>query len=237
MLSKDLDLRITNSDSEWKPRYIEVVSMLFVTALLITSVIAPKIISIGFLTISAATLVYPLTCVFGDALTEVYGFNRTRRIVWIGFLCMAILVFFTWLAIVLPADASYLNQNAFQTVLGSLPRITIASFSAYIFCELINSFIMAKMKIWSNGKNFPLRAMVSTVVAQAADSLIFFSAAFWGALPFPVIVKLIATTWIVKSFYEFFVLPFTIWFVYFLKQQEGIEHFDRQKLYLFASWS
>jgi uncharacterized integral membrane protein (TIGR00697 family) len=232
MLLRDLDLRVTNQDAEWQPRYIEVVGMLFVTALILTSVVASKIMTIGFLTISAATLVYPLTCIFGDTLTEVYGFNRTRRIIWMGMVCLAMLVFFTWLAITLPSDASYAHQDAFATVLGSLPRITVASFSAYFCCEMVNSFIMSKMKIWSNGRNFPLRAMASTVAAQAVDSAIFFSMGFIGVLPNAIVVKLIFTTWIVKSLYEFLVLPFTIWFVRFLKKREGIEHFDRQTLYV-----
>ncbi|MBI4031096.1 MAG: queuosine precursor transporter, partial [Proteobacteria bacterium] len=228
-----LDLRITNGDSEWQPRYIEVAAMLFVTTLLLTAIVAPKIIEISFLTISAATLVYPLTCIFGDTLTEVYGFNRTRRIIWIGLICSGLLVFFTWLAIVLPAAGSYPHQEAFATVLGSVPRIVASSFTAYFICEMINSLIMSKMKIWSKGNHFSLRAMASTVVAQAADSIVFFTMAFLGVLPGTVILKLIVTTWIVKSLYEFAVLPFTILFVRFLKQREGIEHFDNQVLHIF----
>jgi uncharacterized integral membrane protein (TIGR00697 family) len=232
MFLRDLGLRITNKDAEWQPRYIEITAMLFITALLLNSILAPKIISIGFLTISAATLVYPLACIFGDALTEVYGFNRTRRIIWAGFICLCIMTFFTWLAIILPADGSYIHQDAFSTVLGSMPRMVASAFTAYVFCELINSFIMSKMKIWSGGKHFPLRAIVSTIAAQAADSIIFFTMAFWGVLSGAIILKLVLTTWIVKSLYEFFALPFTIWFVHFLKAREGVEHFDNQELHV-----
>lgn len=232
MLSRDMNLRVTNQDVEWQPRYIEVAAMLFVTTLLLTAIVAPKIVQIGFLTISAATLVYPLTCIFGDTLTEVYGFNRTRRIVWIGLICSAMLVFFTWLAIVLPSAESFVHQEAFATILGSVPRIVAASFLAYFICEMINSFIMSKMKILWDGRNFPLRAVASTVVAQAADSVVFFIAAFAGVLPQDVILKLIVTTWLVKSLYEFLALPFTVAFVRFLKRREGIEHFDRQTLYI-----
>lgn len=233
MFLRDLDLRITRQDSEWQPRYIEITAMLFITVLLLNSILAPKIISIGFLTISAATLVYPLACIFGDALTEVYGFNRTRRIIWAGFICLSMMVFFTWLAIALPPDGNYMHQDAFSTVLGSMPRMVASAFTAYVFCEIINSFIMSKMKIWSSGKHFPPRAMVSTIAAQAADSIVFFTMAFWGVLSGAIILKLILTTWIVKSLYEFFALPFTIWFVRLLKRREGIEHFDNQKLHVF----
>lgn len=226
------NLKITGNDNEWQPKYIEIAAMLFVAALLITAVVAPKIIQIGFLTISAATLVYPLTCIFGDALTEVYGFNRTRRIVWVGLICEAMLVFFTWLAIQLPAAEVFTFQDSYAQVLGSVPRIVLASFTAYLFCEFINSYIMSRMKVWMGAKNFSVRAMASTIVAQGVDSAIFFVIAFWGILPNEVVFKLIITTWIIKSLYEFFALPFTITFVKWLKKREGVEHFDKQQLSL-----
>ena len=232
MLRRDLNLRVTNQDGEWQPRYIEVAAMLFVTCLILTSIVASKIVHIGFLTLSAATFIYPLTCVFGDVMTEVYGFNRTRRIILIGLVCMLMTVFFTWLTVMLPPDASFTNQAAFAIVLGAVPRITIASFIAYFFCEIVNSYVMSRMKIWSNGKLFSLRAVASTVAAQAVDSTIFFTAAFSGVLPGAIVLKLIVTTWLAKSFYECLALPFTIWFVRKLKTLEGIEHFDNQKLYI-----
>lgn len=232
MFDRNLNLRVTRQDSEWHPRYLEVAAMLFVTCLIVTSIVASKIVQIGFLTLSAATFVYPLVCVFGDAMTEVYGFNRTRRIIWIGLICMMMTVFFTWLAVVLPPEAGFTNQEGFAAVLGSVPRITLASFIAYFVCELVNSYIMSKMKLWSQGRLFSLRAMASTVAAQAVDSSIFFTVGFLGILPVAVILKLILTTWLAKSTYEFVALPFTIWFVAKLKKLEGIEHFDNQKLHI-----
>jgi uncharacterized integral membrane protein (TIGR00697 family) len=232
MFGGSLNLRVTNQDGEWQPRYMEVAAMLFVTCLILTSIVASKIVHVGFLTLSASTFVFPLTCIFGDVMTEVYGFNRTRRIIWIGLICMLMTVFFTWLTVILPPDSSFSNQGAFAIVLGAVPRITAASFVAYVFCEIVNSYIMSRMKIWSKGKLLSLRALASTVAAQAVDSAICFTTAFLGSLAPTVVLKLIMTTWAVKSFYECLVLPFTIWFVCKLKGLEGVEHFDNQRLYV-----
>jgi uncharacterized integral membrane protein (TIGR00697 family) len=170
---------------------------------------------------------------FGDVLTEIYGFNRTRRLIWTGFGCGLLFLVFVQIAIVLPPAPTYKLQDAFASVNGSLPRIVIASYFAYICCEFTNSSIMSKMKVWSNADNFPLRAVVSTIGAQLVDSIVFFVIAFVGTIPAQVVLSLVFGTWIAKSLYEFAVLPFTTVFVRWLKEREGIEHFDRHKLKIF----
>jgi uncharacterized integral membrane protein (TIGR00697 family) len=114
-----------------------------------------------------------------------------------------------------------------------LPRIIVASYIAYICCEFTNSTIIAKMKVWSKGDNFPLRAAASTIVAQLVDSAIFFTAAFAGTVPDGVLLSLVLSTWGAKSLYEILALPFTTWAVTWLKKREGVEHFDRQRLEIF----
>lgn len=233
MLERDLTLKETRNDIEWQPKYIEIIACLFVGALMLTTVLAPKLFDLGPFQFSTAILIFPLTGIFGDMLTEIYGFNRTRRIIWMGFVCNLVLVFFTSLAIHIPPSPNYLDQEAFATVLGSVPRIAISSFIAYLFSEFFNSLIMSKMKIWSNAKNFPLRAILSTLIAQVVDSVLFFTFAFGGLLPLGVIINLIVSSWLLKSIYEIVVLPITMVGVKKLKNLEGVEHFDHQPTPIF----
>jgi len=233
MFERNLDLKETAADHEWHPKYIDVIACLFICATIATWVTAGKLWAVGPFTFSAATLVYPLTCIFGDVLTEIYGFNRTRRIIWTGLGCGLLFLLLVQIAIILPPAPDYKMQDAFAVVNGSLPRIVIASYIAYIFCEFTNSSIMSKMKVWSNAKNFPLRAVVSTIGAQLVDSAVFFIIAFAGTIPTGVIISLIFGTWIFKSLYEFAALPFTTVAVQWIKRLEGIEHFDRHKLKIF----
>lgn len=228
MFTRDKNLKETNRDAEWHPRYIDVVACLFICVLMLTPILGSKMFELGPMKFSAAIIVFPFACIFGDILTEVYGFNRTRRIIWMGLICDILLVLFTTIAIHLPPAPEYLGQEAYASVLGSVPRITFASIVAYILNEFTNSMIMSKMKIWSKGDNFPLRAVASTAAAQLVDSVIFFGVAFGGTLPLGVIVNLVLSGWAVKVLYEIVVLPVTTVFVRKLKKAEGIEHFDRQ---------
>ncbi len=233
MFERDLELKETSADNQWHPKHIDIVACLFITANIATWVTAIKLWTWGPLTFSAATLVYPLTCVFGDVLTEIYGFNRTRRLIWTGFGCGLLFLFFVQIAIILPAAPDFKLQDAFAAVNGALPRIIIASYVAYICCEFTNSSIMSKMKVWSKGDNFPLRAAASTIGAQLVDSIVFFTAAFVGIIPLGTLLSLIFGTWIAKSLYELIVLPFTTIAVTWLKKREGVEHFDRHRLEIF----
>lgn len=144
MLHSDIEmnkLRVTEADTEWHPKHIDIIASFYICALILTWVCASKMFHIGFLIFNASLLVYPLNHIFGDVLTEIYGFNRTRRLIWMGFICGLLFVFFTQLAIALPPPLSYKNQEAFALINGALPRIVVASYLAYLCCEFTNSFI------------------------------------------------------------------------------------------------
>jgi queuosine precursor transporter len=226
MFERDLTLKETRADHEWCPKYFDVVACLYICALFLTWVLASKMFVVGGLILNAGILAYPLTGVFGDSLTEIYGFSRTRRLIWMGFICGLIFLFFTQIAVALPTPLDFRLQEAFAAVHGQLPRIVIASYTAYLCCEFTNSFIMSRMKVWSKANNFPLRALVSTAVAQLVDSVVFFIGAFAGTMPNSVVFQLIVSGWIIKTIYEFILLPVTTVAVKKIKFLEGIEHFD-----------
>ncbi|MDD5586444.1 MAG: queuosine precursor transporter [Alphaproteobacteria bacterium] len=230
MFDRDMKLKETSADNQWHPRHIDVIACFYVFALFITWVTAGKLFVLAGITLSASVFVYPLNAVFGDILTEIYGFNRTRRLMWTGLFCGFMYIFFTQLAIHLPPSPDYKLQEAFAVINDSLPRIVIASYIAYVFCELTNSWVMSKMKVKQQAHNFPLRAVASTAAAQFVDSLVFFGIAFAGVMPVPVLVSVIISSWIAKTIYEFLALPLTTFIVKKLKAFEGIEHFDRYKL-------
>jgi uncharacterized integral membrane protein (TIGR00697 family) len=230
MFERDLNLKETGTDSEWCPKYFDVVSSLYICALILTWVTAAKLFSVGPFVFCAAIIVYSLNCLFGDVLTEVYGFNRTRRLIWMGFACGLIFVFITQLAIALPPSPTFKLQEAFAAIHGQMPRIVFASFTAYLFNEFTNSWVMSKMKLWSKANNFPLRAIASTAVSQLVDSTVFFAIAFFGSITLGFFANLVFSSWAFRVIYEIVFLPFTTAFVRKLKSLEGIEHFDRYEL-------
>lgn len=223
----------TNSDAGWHPKHIDLIACLYIAMLFLTWITAGKLFALGGLIFSASLLIYPLNAVFGDILTEVYGFNRTRRLIWMGFICGLLFIVFTQIAIALPPAESYEMQDAFSAINGAIPRIVIGSYLAYLFCEFTNSYIMSKMKIWQNADNFPLRAFASTFAAQFVDSIVFFVVAFAGILPAKDLIIAIIGSWILKTLYEIFCLPLTTFAVKKLKQAEGVEQFDKYELKIF----
>ena len=235
-------LRVTTTDAEWNPKYIDIITAFYILCLVSTWAIGGKLFSIGQFVISAGNLVYPMTCILGYVLTEIYGFNRTRRLIWTGFGCGLIFLALMQAAVHLPPAPGWklqgafaaVNQDAFATLNGQVARTVVGSFTAYVFCQFTNSFIMSKMKVWSNGKNFPLRAFVSPITAQLVDSIVFFSIAFIGTAPADIIVSKALIAWVFKSCYEIVFVPFATIFVSRLKSIEGIEHFDRHNLTLLA---
>ncbi len=230
MFERDLSLKETGNDNEWGPRYFDVVSCLYICALIVTWVTAIKLFSVGPLVFSSAILVYSLNCVFGDVLTEVYGFNRTRRLIWMGFICGLLFVLFTQIAIALPPAPTFKLQESFAAIHGQMPRIVFASFTAYLFNEFTNSWVMSKMKLWSKANNFPLRAIASTALSQLVDSVVFFGIAFVGSITLGMFANLVISSWAFRVLYEIVFLPLTNAFVRKLKSLEGIEHFDRYEL-------
>ncbi|HEY4162709.1 MAG TPA: queuosine precursor transporter [Dongiaceae bacterium] len=211
--------------------YVAVVAF-FVTDLLVSNVIAVKTISPFTLfghpvILQAADLIFPVTYILGDILTEVYGFKRARKAIWIGFACNLFAALAIYLGQALPPNADWHDQSSYDAILGTQFRIVAASFIAYLFGEFVNSTVLAKMKVWTEGKYLWTRTIGSTVFGQAFDSSIFCSVAFYGLMPNDVLMSLIVAQWLFKVCYETAATPLTYLVVNFLKRHEGVDVYDR----------
>lgn len=204
------------------------ISTLFVTCLITANIIAVKLGAIGPLTVPVAIVVFPLSYLFGDVLTEVYGYATTRRVIWLGFTCNLVAVIAITLGGIIPAAPYWHNQQAYEIILGATPRILVASFIAYLVGEFINSFVLAKLKIATKGRWLWTRTISSTTIGQWFDSLIFITLAFSGTIPLSVIIQTAFSQWIVKSLYEVAATPLTYIVVNALKRAEGCDTFDYQ---------
>lgn len=203
-----------------------IVVAVFVTCLITANIIAVKLVDLFGLILPAAIFIFPLSYITGDVLTEVYGYRQARKVIWLGFLCNVIVVVAIWIAQVLPAASFWDGQKAYERILGYTPRILMASFLAYLVGEFANSFVLAKMKIATQGRWLWLRTIGSTLVGQGLDSMVFISLAFAGTIPVHVLTQAIVTQWIAKSAYEAAVTPLTYLVVRFLKRKEGMDTYD-----------
>ena len=203
-----------------------VVAGVFITCLIIANIIAVKLISIGGLILPAAIIIFPVSYIFGDILTEVYGYRWARRVIWLGFFCNLLAVLAIWLGGLLPSAPVWGSQQAYETILGYAPRLLIASFIAYLVGEFANSFILAKMKIRTKGRWLWTRTIGSTIVGQGLDSTVFIIVAFAGTQPWGILGTIILTHWLVKTGYEALATPFTYAVVNYLKKKEGIDTYD-----------
>jgi uncharacterized integral membrane protein (TIGR00697 family) len=219
----DKEKERADSYSAW---FVLVVTV-FVTCLITANIIAVKVISVLGLVLPAAIIIFPLSYVFGDVLTEVYGYRRARRVIWLGFVCNLIAVTAIWVGQLLPAAPFWDAQASYERILGYTPRLLAASFIAYLVGEFLNAFVLAKMKIATRGRLLWTRTIGSTIVGQAFDSAVFITLAFVGSMPQSALFSAVVTQWLVKSAYEAAVTPFTYWAVGFLKRREGIDVYDR----------
>jgi uncharacterized integral membrane protein (TIGR00697 family) len=219
-----------------RQRWLPAITAAFVTSLIISNIIAVKLASVGPFFVPAAILIFPISYIFGDVLTEVYGYARARRVIWTGFGCNLLAVLAIWASIELPPapfwrigsfESSQSSQQAYQTIFGFAPRILAASFIAYLFGEFLNSFVLAKMKIATHGRHLWLRTNSSTLVGQLADSGIFILLAFYGTIPSAALGQMIFTQWLMKSAYEALITPFTYMVVNYLKRVEKEDYYDR----------
>lgn len=204
-----------------------IVVAVFVTCLIVANIMAVKLIGVFGLVLDAGTLIFPISYIFGDVLTEVYGFRRARQVIWLGFLCNLLAVGAISLGLVLPAASFWEGQAAYERILGYAPRLLAASFVAYLIGELANSFVLARMKVATEGRWLWSRTIGSTVVGQGFDSLIFVLIAFYGTIPTSALLSVILTQWVLKSAYEALATPFTYLVVGRLKRAEGVDHYDR----------
>ncbi|MBI4254520.1 MAG: queuosine precursor transporter [Candidatus Rokubacteria bacterium] len=199
---------------------------LFVTCLLTANTIAAKLISLGGVVLTAAVVIFPLSYVVGDVLTEVWGYGAARRVIWLGFVCNAVMVAAVWAGGALPAAPFWKGQGAYEEILGQTPRILGASFVAYLMGEFSNAFVLAKLKILTRGRWLWTRTIGSTLVGQALDTVVFVTLAFAGAVPAGVLTGIIAAQWAAKVAYEAAATPLTYAAVGWLKAREGIDTYD-----------
>jgi hypothetical protein len=205
--------------------------ILFATCLLISNILATKILLIGPWSAPAGVLIFPVAYILNDVITEVWGFGKARLIIWTGFAVNLLAVLFFTAGIAIPGAPFWQNQEAFATVLGNTPRIVFASLSAYLIGSFLNAFVMSRMKVATQGKGFSLRAILSTLIGESADSLIFISIAFVGIFPAEVLVTMIFTQAMLKTVYEILILPITIQVVKLVKRAEGTDAFDTNLSY------
>jgi uncharacterized integral membrane protein (TIGR00697 family) len=202
------------------------IACVFVTCLITANIIAVKLILLfGFL-IPAGIIIFPLSYLFGDVLTEVYGYGAARRVIWLGFACNLLAVIAIYLGGRAPAAPFWTQQAAYNAILGFTPRLLLASFIAYLVGEFTNSFVLAKLKIATNGRWLWTRTIGSTLIGEGLDTVIFISIAFWGIIPGSLMLQAILTQWIFKVVYEVIATPFTYWVVGFLKRHENIDTYD-----------
>lgn len=205
------------------------VSALFIACLLSANITAVKLVTFGGVVLPAAILIFPLSYIVGDVLTEVYGYAAARRVIWLGFLANLVLVLFILVAGALPGAPGLwteADQQAYERVLGFTPRILTASFLAYLVGEFANAYVLARMKVWTRGRWLFSRTLGSTVVGQLLDSLVFITLAFLGRVPGSVLLGMVVTQWLAKVAYEALATPLTYAVVTFLKRVEGVDAYD-----------
>ena len=205
--------------------------ILFAICLLISNILATKIILIGSWAAPAGVLIFPIAYIINDVIVEVWGYRKARLIIWSGFAVNILAVLFFALAIVIPAAPFWHNQEAFNTILGSTPRIVAASLMAYLSGSFLNAIVMSKVKVMMDGKYFSVRAILSTLVGETADSMIFIFIAFAGNLPFNALIVMVLTQACLKTVYEILILPLTIVVVKWVKKVEGTDIYDRSVSY------
>lgn len=203
------------------------VTVLFVACLIAANITATKLIEPWGLAMDAGTIVFPVSYILGDVLTEVYGFRAARRVIWLGFLANLLVVAAIAVAQVVPPASFWDGQAAYEQILGFVPRILIASFCAYLVGEFANSVVLAKMKVATGGRHLWMRTIGSTMVGQGLDSLVFVTIAFSGVIPLAALLSMMLTQWLVKTAYEALATPVTYGVVGWLKRREGIDVFDR----------
>lgn len=217
-------------------RWFPFVTALFVTTLIISNIIAVKLVNLFGLFVPAAVILFPVAYIFGDVLTEVYGYARARQVIWTGFFCNLLAVVAIWIGGLLPAAPFWAAgafttpdtaQQAYAAILGFTPRLLLASFAAYLVGEFLNSYVLAWLKVKTEGRFLWLRTITSTIFGEGADSLVFISVAFFGVFPAGQIGQAILSQWLIKVAYEVLATPLTYLVVNALKKAENIDYYDR----------
>jgi uncharacterized integral membrane protein (TIGR00697 family) len=211
-----------------KYKYYDILMAAFVTVLLTSNLIgAPKVANVWGFTFGAGVLFFPLSYLFGDILTEVYGYARSRKVVWAGFGAMIFAALMSEFIRRLPGAEGWEHQQSFDVIFGLAPRVALASLMGYLVGEFMNSFVLAKMKVYSEGKHLWMRTIGSTIVGEAVDSVIFYPIAFFGVWPNSLVLEVMISNYVVKVVWEIMMTPFTYKIVAFLKRAENEDYYDR----------
>jgi len=206
--------------------------ILFSICLITSNILSIKVLKLGDLTtISGGLLVFPISYILNDCIVEVWGFKKARMIIWTGFAANFFVLMFAELVVLWPSPDFWEGGESFNFVFGLAPRVALASFSAFLAGSFLNAYVMSKMKIYHKGKYFSLRAIVSTLFGEAADSLVFFPIAFAGIMSVKDLCLTMVTEYFLKSFYEILILPITIAVVKYLKKVENTDTFDHNISY------
>lgn len=198
----------------------------FCVCLILANLLATKQIQFGPLNLTSGVLVFPISYVVNDCITEVWGYRRAKLVIWTGFVMNFAFVLIAWLADMIPGAPYWTNQEGFHALFGLAPRVALASFAAFIVGSLMNAYVMSRMKIRDKGYRFSFRAIISTIVGEVTDSLIFFPIALGGIVPTENLILMMGSQVVVKTLVEVVILPMTIRFVKWLKRTEGMDVYD-----------
>ncbi|MEG2593538.1 MAG: queuosine precursor transporter [Bacteroides sp.] len=206
-------------------------AILFNVCLIAANLLETKVIQVGSITVTAGLLVFPISYIINDCIAEVWGFKKARLIIWSGFIMNFFVVSLGLIAVALPAAPFWDGAEHFNFVFGMAPRIVAASLMAFLVGSFLNAYVMSRMKVASNGRNFSARAILSTVVGETADSLIFFPIAFGGLIAWRELLIMMGIQIVLKSLYEVIILPVTIRVVKYIKKIDGSDVYDKEISY------
>jgi queuosine precursor transporter len=208
-------------------RYLDLIMAIFVTVLIVSNIASTKILVLGPFTFDGGTILFPLAYIFGDVLTEVYGYRASRRVIWTGFACLALTAVTLGIVDVLPPAADWTLQSAYHAILGQTPRLVLGSLAAYWAGEFINSYALAKIKIFTAGRWLWLRTIGSTIFGEGVDTCVFLLVAFLGVLPNDLLWSIFISNYVFKVGVETLFTPLTYQVVGFLKRAESEDYYDR----------
>lgn len=205
--------------------------ILFTACLIIANIIAVKILEIGDLALPASILIFPVTYILNDVIAEVWGYKKARLIIWSGLAMNAVMALFFFLSVALPGAEFWHDQESYALIIGTTPRLVLASFAAYLTGSFLNAFVMSRMKVYHKGKYFGVRAVLSTIAGETADSFIFITVAFAGIYAPDQLILMIGTQVLMKTIYEVVALPITSRVVTWFKKIEETDVYDTSVSY------
>lgn len=210
----------------------EMLAGLFVMTLIVSNIASIKVVAIGPLVFDAGTILFPFSYIVGDIVTEVYGYRKMRSLLYVGVVSLILTMTTFWVVQILPASPDWPNQVAYESILGVVWRIVLASVTALFLGEIMNAYVMARMKVRSKGKNLWVRMISSSVVGSAIDTVVFSTVAFLGTMPFDALAQLMITVFLIKITTEVVVSPLTIKIINIVKRREKIDTYEQPATYL-----